>query len=434
MDNIPIQKIRDYCFMVIAIMMYYFLTEVINLGIFVTFRHAFALLLFAVALMSFLYKPNIARGFTAFKAAFIYSIPLFITIVVSLFIWFSETVDTDVISRGLSAVFVYTNMMSFALAAAAFLYVFGEKGIWYNLIAILAANIMMIGTIVMNHGIGNYMSELVALITSFAAVTGDIIVQAEVHELAFCLGAYLIYMLLKPKKNVVFYILLALTLFCFLSAFKRIGIIAIVISLVFGWILKFVAKYSKETASGILLFLSLCLVAALIGYIALIKLDAFELLEQAGIDTTGRVDIYNAVDRYYDFSPGFLGNGIGFLTYQLSTNMSVGVSSVHNDFLQYFIDLGFWGYILWLLSMTVLRVRYFGAKGNIDNAILTFVLTIYLIIASSTDNTMNFPLLTTVLAILMIGNGFDERVRFDENKMFGYVSEPNRTKESRFLL
>ena len=254
------------------------------------------------------------------------------------------------------------------------------------------------------------------------------------HELAFCLGAYLIYMFFKPKRDIMFYILLALSLFCFLSAFKRIGIIAIAICLIIAWILKFVARYSRETAYGITMFLSVVTVIILVGYIALIKLDAFALLEQMGINTSGRVEIYNAVDKFYDFSPGFLGNGIGFLTYQLNTNMKVGVAAVHNDFLQYFIDLGFWGYILWLLSMTVMRTWYFGSKGKTDNAILTFVLILYLVIVSSTDNTMNYPLLTSVLAILMIGHGFDEDVRKQEIKMFGCVSEPNKKKESGTIL
>lgn len=34
-------------------------------------------------------------------------------------------------------------------------------------------------------------------------------------------------------------------MFCFLTAFKRIGIIAIVIALAFGWLLKFIAKFKK---------------------------------------------------------------------------------------------------------------------------------------------------------------------------------------------
>ena len=163
-------------------------------------------------------------------------------------------------------------------------------------------------------------------------------------------------------------------------------------------------------------------------------MDVFSLLEKAGIDTNGRAIIYNAVDKFYEFSPEFLGNGIGFLTYQLSTNMSVGVSSVHNDFLQYFIDLGFWGYILWLLSMTVVRICYFGSKGKTENAILTFALTVYLVIFSSTDNTLNYPLLTTTLAVLMIGERFNERVQNAEMKLFGYVSNVNKNTEGDSLL
>ena len=434
MENRFVQTAFKVYFMAIAVLMYYFLTEVINLGLFITYRHAFALVLFVSAFFAFLFNPNIARGTSSLKEAFVYSTPLLVTIIVSLFIWFIVRVDTAVISRGLSGAFVYNNMLSFTLAAVAFLYVFGEKGIWYNLIAILISNILMLLTIIAQNGIGSFFSEFITLVMTFAAETGDIIVQAEIHELAFCLGAYLIYMLLKPKKDIVFFILLGLTMFCFLTAFKRIGIIAIVIALAFGWLLKFIAKFKKDTAMRLTVIFSVILVVLLIGYIAIIKLDVFTLLEKAGIDTSGRVTIYNAVDKFYEFSPEFLGNGIGFLTYQLSTNMNVGVSSVHNDFLQYFIDLGFWGYILWLVSMTLVRVCYFGKKGKVENGIIALALSIYLVIVSSTDNTMNYPLLTTVLAIIMIGHGFDEKVRSSETKMFGYISDVNRETEGRIIL
>ena len=421
-------------FIAVAVLMYYFLNETINLGLFVTYRHAFALVLFASALVVFLLKPNIARGATTLKATLVYCIPLIITILVSLFIWFVGQVDTEVISRGLSGAFVYNNMLSFTLAAVAFLYIFGENGIWYNLIAILISNILIIFTVILQNGIGVFFSEFVTLIITFAGQTGDVIVQAEIHELAFCLGAYLIYMFLKPKKDIVFYILLGLTLFCFLAAFKRIGIIAIAVAVALGWVLKFIAKFKTSTAKSLTIFISALILVFLIGYIAIIKMDVFTLLEKAGINTSGRVEIYDAVDKFYDFSIEFLGNGIGFLTYQLSTNMNVGVSSVHNDFLQYFIDLGFCGYILWLASMTIVRVCYFGRKEKTENAIITLALTVYLVIVSSTDNTMNYPLLTTVLAIIMIGNGFNDDVRNKEMKMFGYVSKVNReAKEEKVL-
>ena len=61
-------------------------------------------------------------------------------------------------------------------------------------------------------------------------------------------------------------------------------------------------------------------------------------------------------------------------------------------------------------------------------------MVLYLVIVSSTDNTMNYPLLTTVLAILMIGNGFDENVRKTEMKIFGYVSDVNKNAEGGEML
>ena len=434
MENKILERIKVFYFMVVAVMMYYFLNEYIDLGLHITYRHAFALVLFFSATLLFLYNPNIARGLTAFTQACIYSIPLAVTTIVSLFIWFMQTVDTSVISRGLSSSFIYANMLSFALGAGALLYIFGRKGIWYNLIAILVSNILMLLTIILQNGIGSFFSEFITLIVTFAAQTGDIIVQAEIHELAFCLGAYLIYMLLKPKLVIVFFILHGLTAFCFLTAFKRIGIIAIVVALVFGWLLKFIAKFKKDTAMRLTVFFSVILVVLLTGYVAIIKMDVFSLLEKAGIDTSGRVVIYNAVDKCYEFSPDFLGNGIGFLTYQLSTNMNIGVSSVHNDFLQYFIDLGFWGYILWLASMTLVRVCYFGKKGKVENGIIALALSIYLVIVSSTDNTMNYPLLTTVLAIIMIGHGFDDNVQTYETKIFGYILKANKKPEGGPIL
>lgn len=420
-------------FMSVAIMMYYFLEEYIDIGLHITFRHAFALVLFVSAALLFLYQPNVARGVTAFKGACIYSSPLVVTITVSMFIWFMGMVDISVIFRGLSSSLVFVNMLSMALGAGALLYIFGQKAVWYNLIAILTANLMMIATIIAQNGIGTYFSEFITLITTFADVTGDVIVQAEIHELAFCLGAYLVYMLYKPRKSILFLILLLLNLFCFLSAFKRIAIIAIVIALAFGYLLKFIARFSKKTSFGLLLFFELCVVILLVAYVAIIKSGAFELLEQAGINTSGRVGVYNAVDKFYQFDPTFLGHGIGFLTYQLNTFMHLGVASVHNDFLQHFIDLGFWGYIIWLVTMIFARVLYFGKKGNLDNAIVAFMLTVYLVVVSATDNTMNYPLLTGVLAMLMMGNSFAENVRICEYKIFGSVS-PENAEESRSLL
>ena len=429
-------KLVGFYFIMASVAMYYFITEVFEFSVHITYRHVFALVLAFSAVLCFFVKPNIARGLTSFKSALAYSAPLLITTAVSLLIWFINLENFDVISRGLSTSFIFMNMLSSALAAAGLLYIFGEKGIWYNLIAILISNLVMIAMIIVEHGLGSFISELITLVVTFADETGSIIIEAEIHELAFCLGAYLVYMMFKPKKDIIFWVLFILAGFCFTAAFKRIAIVAIAAAIGLGWMLLFIAKRSPKTAFRTTQLLSIIIMLILIGYIAIIKMDVFSMLQEAGLETSGRDKIYGIVDRFYEFSPSFIGHGIGFLTYQLNTNVGVevGVTAVHNDFLQYFIDLGFWGYILWLASMTIFRVNYFGKKGKIENAIVAFILMVYLVIVSSTDNTMNYPLLTTVLAVIMIGHGYDDKVRDCEIKLFGCVSEANKKRKSRSIL
>ena len=41
---------------------------------------------------------------------------------------------------------------------------------------------------------------------------------------------------------------------------------------------------------------------------------------------------------------------------------------------------------------------------------VTTLLTVYLIIVSSTDNTINYPLLTTVMGVIIMGNGYEKNV------------------------
>ena len=84
MENKHIVIVGKAYFMAVAVLMYYFLNEVLNLGLFITFRHVFALLLAISAFMVFLYKPNIARGVASIKSALVYCSPLIVTVLVSL--------------------------------------------------------------------------------------------------------------------------------------------------------------------------------------------------------------------------------------------------------------------------------------------------------------------------------------------------------------
>lgn len=415
----PVEKavgavVKVYFFS-LMFLMYFFIEEAIYIGgIGITLRHVFALLLIVSAFVHFIVKPDIARALTSVKSALVFAVPLLVVLVSSMLVWVIDRSDVSTITRGISGCVIYTNWLSCALAAGAVLYVFGHNGIWYNLAALAASNTVMIIRIMLSDGIGKFMNEFIRLIVSFAADTGETVVKAEIHELAFCLGAYLIYMLYKPQKKVWFWVLFGLSLICFLAAFKRIAIIAMAVVAVIRIVLLLVNKISDKAVMRTSNAIMIIAAVLLVGYIAVIKADLFSTLESMGVDTSGRAFVYSHVNEYYRFSPSFVGNGIGFLTYQLNEVVSLGVSAVHNDFLQFFIDLGFFGYILWLLSMTLLRTKYFGRGGDNDTAVITVLLTVYLIIVSSTDNTINYPLLTTVMGMIIMGNNYTERVREQE--------------------
>lgn len=429
------EKFAVVYFTAAAVLMYYFIEQVIQLQVYITFRHAFALLIIFSGVVCFLVRPNIARASVAVKAGAVLSIPVLVMLTASLLIWCVERTDVDLITRGLSYYFIFMNQASAAFAAVVFLYMFGERGVWYNLIAILISNLMMIVTVMLEYGVGTYFSELWTLIRTFASETGSVIIHAEIHELAFCTGAYLAYMLFHIRKKPSFWLLLGLTGFCFISAFKRIAMVAIAGALALGYLLKLLQRRGKGAlARKLVTAIMVGAVVLLVAYIGAVKLGVFSWMEEAGIDTSGRAGIYEAIDDYYEFSPVFLGRGMGFLTYQLNENVSLGVGAIHNDFLQYFIDLGFVGYVLWLLSITLLRVKYFGRGGKTENELVAFVVLSYMLLVSTTDNTLNYQLFYSVMAILIAGHGFDERVREEEERLFGYISPENRERKDEGLL
>lgn len=414
-------------FVSLGVLMYYLLTQVINIPYTIPVRQLVVLLILFSEFVYFIFRPNIARTYVSIKGALVLAAPLLVMVTVSLPVWFLEKTEWVEIYRALWNYFLYVNQLLAALVAAAFLYLFGEKGIWYNLIAILIANLMMIITIMLENGVGVYLEELTRLIVTFSGETGEVIQKAEIHELAFCLGAYLVYMLLFFSTTRKHLILLCLTAFCFLSAFKRIAMAAIAVAVSLGWLLGWLHKRGKDKmVRRIAIFMLLVACVVLVAYIAFVRYGGFHALERMGIDTMSRADIYDEVEDYYTFSPAYIGHGMGYLSYQLTRVRDLWETAIHNDFLQFYIDLGFWGYIFWLLSLTVLRVKYFGSRNKIEGEILAFSMTCYILILSTTDNTLNYQMVYTATGILMLGHGFDSNVQEADKRLFGFVEKQNR--------
>lgn len=413
------EKVCAVYFIALGTLMHYFLEQSVVIGVGFTYRHLFALLFIASAFIVFLVKPNPARAAVSFKGSMVMSIPMFVMTTASLLIWFLSQSEPEVIARGLSYYTFYSNNISAYLVAGAFLYLFAEKGIWFNLISILTANLILLGGVIANHGIGPFLSEFSTLILSFASETGDIMRQAEFHELAFCLGAYLLYMLLKPRKSLIFAVLFALAALCFLVAFKRIAIVGIGCGVLIGYLLRFF-KHPK-TISRCITGILVILLVVLILYIGLVRAGIFTYLEDIGINTSGRDGVYSQLEPYYEFSPTYLGHGMGYIIRLMSTGVDFGVKATHNDFLDTYINLGFFGYFFWLISILLVRTKYFGRHGKTQGEIIALCMLIVMVVFSMTDNTMLYPLYNTSFAVIIMGHDYNERVLEEEQRLLGNI-------------
>lgn len=382
--------------------MYYFNTAYVNLGYHLMIKGIMCMVVILLAFLRFLVYPNLLRmkklsGVSAFLI-----LPNLVIVFWSLFSWGVSFTSVSDITRGLSS---QMYQILAVLAMAGVLYALGENGIWCNLAAMLSANLIIIGQVIRTSGFAAYFLELRDTVLSFAAQTGELMKGTEVHELTFAIGLYLLYYLLFPKLIKQHWLLAVLTLFCTLSGFKRIGIAALAVSVVLGWVLLTLQNKGKKV-SRILTILGIALVALAFAYIVLIRQGLFTVLaEQMGVETMGRSDLYEAIRPYYSLSPFFMGQGAGFVSRLFSGSSSVyfaTMGALHNDFLQIYVDIGFIGFCLWGLTMLPIKTAFLAKKNR--GKILCFCFTLYCLVTYATDNTYYYPYVNAAAAILIMGN------------------------------
>lgn len=386
--------------------MYYFNSQAIHLGVDVLYKMLFAIALAVVSFVAFLVHTDLARGRELVRYVGLLTLPHLAAIVISLPLWVLNMTALWAVRRGLFAELYCVGLI---VAGAGLFYLFGRGGLWLNLAAMLAANLVTIVRIIRQVGLGEYWQELKTLVLSFGAQPTGAIAQAEIHELTFALGLYLTFLLLdikRQQKNRLFWPLLALTCLCYFSGFKRIGVFGLVLSLLVGWLLALLTR-GREGRRGWLLFFSLAVVMGLFLYLFIVRAGLFEYLEREfGINSMGRRLLTDFIEPYYHIGPDYLGRGAGF-TSRLFSSQPVGqIRALHNDILVLYIDLGFWGFWLWMLAFFPLRVWVVAKRQGVWGGILCACCCLNILATALTDNTIYYVYVIGAAAILPMGGVF----------------------------
>lgn len=392
-------------YLVLGTFMFYFTMGAIEVGGFgFMYRYLFGVAIIALAAFSFLLRPNLERAKHLAKGALIMAAPYMVTVLWSAVIWISEFAELRTMTRGFF--FPFYQIIA-ALVAFSTLYLFGRGGIWYQLIAMCLGNTLIVAQVVARGGMSAFIQELVTLLTTFGEVTGPMMHETEVHDLTFSFGPYavLLGLYMEPKKAR-WWIACAAVCFYMLVGLKRIEIGAIVIAVAMCYALKWMQDNTVKKLGNIFCVATLILSFA---YIVAIHEGLFDTLEQMGMDTKGRDMLYRYVARQYSISPTFLGRGLGFSSTAWDLTGLIGPEwrgvhqdAYHNEFVRMYVEVGFFGYIVWFIFYLPVRLSYMWKHGGKRAGILTLAFSIYCMITYATDNTLYYYFINLSTFILML--------------------------------
>ena len=304
--------------------------------------------------------------------------------------------------------------------AAATLYLFGSKGIWYCLGSMCLANFLRVVVVILEGGLGEFLLEFRTLLLSFSAENGPLMLQLEINDLTFAFGPFLLYLLLEKKEVSHFLFWMVTSSLLFLIGLKRIAIPALVLGTVMAWLLR---RLPEKAARQTALCAAVGMMVVSFLYIAGIRSGLFLYLEkQLQINTMGRVKMFTNLEPYYDISFTYLGKGTGFERFVDWASGEVyqapqrTIMQIHNDFLRMYLNIGFIGYWVWLWGYFIVRLRYWFRQGGKRGGCLFFGICVYCFVLYATDNTIYYPYTLIACALVPMSYHLDTLAEEEQKK------------------
>ena len=143
-----------------------------------------------------------------------------------------------------------------------------------------------------------------------------------------------------------------------------------------------------------LILTSLLIVAFCYYYIIIIQKGIFsQFCIENDIELNGREKIYDYISNFYEVSPSYRGKGYEFCVQLLKSmkgtkDQVVNITAVHNDILKMYVEMGFWGFLCWILGYYVFQTNWFITRCGEKVAVCFMAINLYMLITYLTDNTM----------------------------------------------
>ena len=416
-------------YLILAVGMFYFTTETVSAGgIGFMYRFLFGIGIAAMAVGSFLIRPRLKRVVLLSRYSVVLSAPYMVPLFFSFVIWILRFESFRFMLKG--SFYVLYEFLGICVAAAT-IYLFGKKGIWYCLAAMLTAYSIHIVQVILTGGAAAFFDQFFNLVVSFGNRTGDLMREVESHDFVFALWVFVLYLLLtwrKAERKGRHFLLVAVTLFFACVGLKRIAVLGVAAALLLVTLLSFLPEAAAKRGVRLVGY---CIIAAAFLYIIAVHMGLFTYLEEVvGIDTMGRDQIYEYLNTQYDISPFYLGKGVAFDSKPWDTsamrNLTIHQNAFHNDFVRMYIELGFWGFLLWLWLYLVFQPGYFMKHQGIRGGLYYMGYCIFNSILYTTDNTVYYFYGNLVIFMLAMSYQTEE---LEEKELAVYEEEWSRLEE-----
>lgn len=253
------------------------------------------------------------------------------------------------------------------------------------------------------------------MIVTMTGDTGPIMKSFEVLGYSYALGLFLVYFFLNRRESEKYVGLAVLSTACFLLGLKRSVLLAVVVACAAGIILNRMPGRFGRRISAAVCWIG---IGAAVCYVAACSRGLFHWLEAMGINTNSRIDVLDYFRPYYEMSPGFLGHGAGFVSGMMASGeLTVNVNGyifgdIHNDFLRQYIELGAFGFCIWLWLFLNVRVKYFFHKEWSDlgcrHGILSFCFILTVFVTFMTENAYYHYYTTLSMSVMIMAFGYEQ--------------------------
>jgi hypothetical protein len=375
-------------YIVFTTLILYYFDGGIKIGSFtVMYRYMLAAVLIVIGLFCFLAEADLSRAPVLAKDALVHFLPYMLGLGISVVIWIIRRPGLTTMTRG---GFYVIYMFIALLTALSYVAVFGRNSVYVLLAALVAGNLLVIYSYgIKTGGASAWVSNYIQQIVTFTQAE-DAFPQIEDADIQFAFGCMILYFAFDDGEKLSRRIMcIAISLVFFAVGLKRITVFALVAALLIAGI---AGRKKRRSDVQLVRLFAAVLAAALFAYVVVGKIDLLEwLYDYFDIDTKGRTDFMTFIDTYYYISPAYIGYGFGYVNRLMEVLYNAGridAAVLHNDILRLYVELGFWGFIVFAVTYWYTRLDFFIRQRSRQVFRIVLAVVIYLTVTYLTDNTL----------------------------------------------